>query len=218
MSTQNSPIFSSQNIIDFYSNHLKDFGDSSKGVGWKNELAQQIRFEQLVKVFKRKEKFSVNDLGCGTGEFYNFLLANGFRSVLYNGYDILEEMIKTAEEKLKNAEHAKFFKIESPSELIIADYSVASGVFNVKYEATNEEWLSYILSALRKLDEKSRYGFSFNLLTSYSDKEFRQSYLYYADPLFFFDYCKKNFSKNVALLHDYDQFDFTLLVRKGGAR
>jgi len=38
--------------------------------------------------------------------------------------------------------------------------------------------------------------------------------LYYADPLFLFDFCKQNFSKNVALLHDYRLYDFTLIVRK----
>ncbi|MBM3138043.1 MAG: class I SAM-dependent methyltransferase, partial [Chloroflexi bacterium] len=29
-----------------------------------------------------------------------------------------------------------------------------------------------------------------------------------------FDYCKVNFSKNVALLHDYKLYDFTIIVRK----
>jgi hypothetical protein len=38
--------------------------------------------------------------------------------------------------------------------------------------------------------------------------------LYYADPLFLFDYCKRNFAKNVALLHDYRIYDFTIIVRK----
>ncbi len=32
--------------------------------------------------------------------------------------------------------------------------------------------------------------------------------------LFFFDYCKRNFSKNVALLRNYGLYDFTVLVRK----
>ena len=64
------------------------------------------------------------------------------------------------------------------------------------------------------MNSKSKHAFSFNLLTKYSDKEFMQDYLYYADPLFYFDYCKRNYSKNVALLHDYYQYDFTILVRK----
>ena len=38
--------------------------------------------------------------------------------------------------------------------------------------------------------------------------------LYYADPCFLFDYCKTHFSKDVAILHDYGMYDFTLIVRK----
>ena len=54
----------------------------------------------------------------------------------------------------------------------------------------------------------------YNLLTKYSDKEFMQSYLYYADPCALFDLCKRRYSRHVALLHDYGLYEFTILVRK----
>jgi hypothetical protein len=38
--------------------------------------------------------------------------------------------------------------------------------------------------------------------------------LYYADPFLLFDYCKKTYSRNVALLRDYGLYEFTLLIRK----
>jgi hypothetical protein len=38
--------------------------------------------------------------------------------------------------------------------------------------------------------------------------------LYYADPFMFFDFCKRNISPYVSLLHDYPLFEWTLLVRK----
>jgi hypothetical protein len=60
----------------------------------------------------------------------------------------------------------------------------------------------------------SRKGFSVNFLTKYSDPERMRPDLYYADPCLIFDYCKTHFSKNVALLHDYNLYDFTVLVRK----
>jgi hypothetical protein len=74
--------------------------------------------------------------------------------------------------------------------------------------------MQYILETLEKINALSVKGFSFNILTSYSDKEYMKDNLFYADPLFFFDYCKKNFSKNVSLLHDYDLYEFTLLIKK----
>ena len=94
------------------------------------------------------------------------------------------------------------------------DFVIASGIFNVRLENTQEDWLIYVLETLQKLNSHSTKGFSFNVLTKYSDKEFMKDYLYYADPLFLFDYCKSNFSKNVALLHDYNLYEFTLIVRK----
>jgi hypothetical protein len=67
---------------------------------------------------------------------------------------------------------------------------------------------------LHHFNELSRKGFASNFLTGYSDAEKMRADLYYADPLSLFDYCKRNFSKNVALLHDYRLYDFTILVRK----
>ena len=51
------------------------------------------------------------------------------------------------------------------------------------------------------------------MLTTYSDAEKMRPDLYYGDPTFFFDHCKRNYSRNVALLHDYELYDFTILVR-----
>ena len=214
MSTPNKSIHTGAEITRFYTQHLKDFGDSPKGVGWKNDLAQQIRFEQLARIIRDKQNFSVNDLGCGTGTFYKFLLAGNYAPSLYKGYDILDDMINAAQDSLLPDPKVGLSKITTASEMDIADYTVASGIFNVKYDAPESVWLSNILDTIESMHAKSDRGFAFNLLTKYSDKEFMQSYLYYADPLFFFDYCKRNFSKNIALLHDYDQYDFTILVRK----
>ena len=100
------------------------------------------------------------------------------------------------------------------SENDIHDYTIASGVFNMNLETTDEEWKNYVINTIGTMNKLSKKGFSFNMLTSYSDKEFMRDDLYYADPLFFFDYCKKNFSKNIALLHDYQLYDFTIVVRK----
>ncbi|MFX7953370.1 class I SAM-dependent methyltransferase, partial [Acinetobacter baumannii] len=57
-------------------------------------------------------------------------------------------------------------------------------------------------------------GFSFNCLTSYSDEDRKRDYLYYADPCQLFDLCKRRYSRQVALLHDYGLYEFTILVRK----
>jgi len=214
MSSPNNKIYTSSKIIDFYVDKIKNFGNSPQGVGWKDDTAQMVRFAQLLKVIQDKNNFSINDLGCGSGRLYKYLQSENYNPSVYHGYDLLVEMLQSAELSLQPDTRVDLVKIESPRDMILSDYTVASGIFNVKYEVGEQEWLNHILLTTESMNEKSRFGFAFNLLTSYSDDEHKQSYLYYANPLFLFDYCKKNFSKNVALLHDYDQYDFTIIVRK----
>lgn len=213
MFTPDRRIHLDHKITDHYKHCIDQFGSSPKGVSWKDDQAQWIRFEQIARVITREE-FTINDFGCGTGRLYEFLKTKNYRPHYY-GYDIMDEMISLSQKNLLPNSNVTLLKIESASEMIESDYSAVSGTFNLKFDATETEWLEYVENTLITINNKSRLGFAFNLLTSYSDKELMRPHLYYADPLHFFDFCKRAFSKNVALLHDYDQYDFTIIVRKG---
>jgi len=95
-----------------------------------------------------------------------------------------------------------------------ADYTVASGIFNVRLDRPDDQWRAYLHDTLDVLDRSSRRGFAFNCLTSYSDADKMRAHLYYADPCALFDLCKRRYSRQVALLHDYGLYEFTILVRK----
>jgi SAM-dependent methyltransferase len=199
-----------------YGSLLRQFGDAPQAVNWKNKEAQHIRFVQLAKLFNADERFSINDLGCGLGDFVAFLRDSGL-TFTYNGYDIAPGMIDNAKRKFLTGEQndsITFDLITDAQAIRQADYTIASGIFNLRFDQSEEDWLAYILKTLLIMSEKSNRGFAFNLLTLYSDKHLMRSDLYYADPCFLFDYCKKKISKNVALLHDYNLYDFTILVRK----
>lgn len=199
-----------EGINEYYTNKIIQHGDSSLGVDWNSKESQYLRFEQLLKVVNKKD-FSILDYGCGYGELVNFLKNNNF-NYNYYGYDISEEMIKKAVAKFGADNTLKFFS-QLPNEKF--DYSIASGIFNVKLDlASDNDWYNYMIETINLFNQVSTLGFSFNALTKYSDKEFMKDYLYYSDPLALFDYCKKNFSRNVALLHDYNLYEFTILVRK----
>jgi hypothetical protein len=123
-----------------------------------------------------------------------------------------------AEARRSHGQHSYCEFFSEKSLLSPADYTVASGIFNVKLDTPESEWLEYILATLKEFRGLSRKAFAFNALTSYSDPEFMRPHLYYADPRHFFDYCQKNFSGMVSLLHDYPLYEFTILVRiPGGA-
>ena len=198
-------------VAKYYDGKIKQFGTTSKGVDWNGEESQILRFKQVLKIVEVNNG-SLIDIGCGYGAMFTFMKNNGLDLVKYLGIDISESMLLEAE-KL-NGKNNNFNVSKDLDAIEAQEYVVASGLFNVKQEVSDEDWKQYCLDLLLKFDKHSTKGFSFNMLTSYSDKEFMRSYLHYADPLFFFDYCKRNFSKNVTLVHDYDLYEFTILVRK----
>lgn len=200
-------------LSSYYIARAQD-NSQAKQVGWRDDDAQCRRFEVLASLFDRSHPFSVNDLGCGLGAFYGFLRQSGPADFLYHGYDVLPEMIQSARSIHGGSDAPVFSVIQESDEMEMADYSVASGIFSLKASLPEHEWLYYILHTLAVLNQKSRVGFGFNLLTRYSDPPYMKPELYYADPSFLFDYCKRNFARNVALRHDYDEYDFTILVRK----
>ena len=77
----------------------------------------------------------------------------------------------------------------------MADYGIASGIFNVRLERSDVEWRDYLETTLNVLDRTSHLGFAFNCLTSYSDTDKMRDYLYYADPCALFDLCKRRYSR-----------------------
>ncbi|HJR80953.1 MAG TPA: class I SAM-dependent methyltransferase [Anaerolineales bacterium] len=197
-------------VKSYFDKRIREHGASPRGSDWNSETSQNIRFEQLLKVVETKS-FSIIDYGCGYGALADYLTTRGFDAD-YHGYDILESAIETARQTHHGKPRCSFFT--EKTQLPVCDYTVASGIFNFRGEQSFEAWTEYVLGVLHEFNQLSQRGFSSNFLTKYSDAEKMRSDLYYADPMFLFDYCKRNFSKNVALLHDYRLYDFTLLIRK----
>lgn len=197
-------------VSDYYSAKLAEYGESPRGVDWNSEESQSLRFEQLLKIVQKPGVISLNDLGCGYGALLDFLQSRCAFS--YQGVDVSAEMVDAARGMHSSVVDASFLVGARPSRM--ADYGVASGIFNVRLGRSDAEWWDYLRDTLDVLNETSQAGFSFNCLTSYSDAEKMRDYLYYADPGQLFDLCKKRYSRHVALLHDYGLYEFTILVRK----
>ena len=198
-------------VQEYYDDKIRTHGPTARGVDWNSQESQQLRFAQLLKLVNHSGPFTLNDFGCGYGALVDYL-ERGKYQFHYVGFDISSEMIAKAEELHRPSSQIEF--VHEQGQLRQADYTVASGVFNVKLNTTSEAWKQYILAALDTMNSFSRAGFAFNALTKYSDAEFMRPDLYYADPLFLFDHCKSQYSKFVALLHDYPLYEFTILVRK----
>jgi SAM-dependent methyltransferase len=198
-------------VAEYYSSKLAKHGETPRGVDWNGKESQTVRFEQLNKIISTSSSFSVNDIGCGYGAFYDFLV-HRYDSFSYFGFDVSEKMVLAANKRYQDRKKVRFAVSNEPEEN--SDFVIASGIFNVRLERSDKEWQTYLEATLDMFDRTSRAGFAFNCLTSYSDADKMRDYLYYADPCLLFDLCKRRYSRNVALLHDYGLYEFTILVRK----
>jgi SAM-dependent methyltransferase len=200
-------------LEEYFTEKLETYGATAKGIDCNGEEAQFARFAELVRVIDPSKPFTVIDYGSGYGAMFDFLNARGWQFEYY-GVDLIEKMVIVGREVHKDYPNAHFTTDEKEPPL--ADYLVAQGIFNIKIDSPYDEWQEMIVQTLPRMNALCTKGFSFNMLTKYSDADrmAQRPDLFYGDPLFFFDFCKRNFSRNVALLHDYGLYDFTILVRK----
>jgi SAM-dependent methyltransferase len=198
-------------VKKLYTENILKYGKKAESVGWGSQEKQDLRFSKLLSVVERRDSIiSLNELGCGYGELVKFCAKSGYHLKEYYGYDISDQMLIHAREYLNDFPDINLYN--SSKIYTKADYTVASGIFNVKFDNKLENWEVYVKSTLVDMFEHSEKGMSFNLLTSYVDYETEN--LYYANPAFYFDFCKKELSKKINLIHDYPLYEWTITVLK----
>lgn len=192
-------------IIRRYQERIEKFGTSFESLGSGTKARQEIRFE-IQKNIGIKTGDKVLDIGCGLGDFYNFLMNQNI-NVDYHGVDLVPELISAA--KLKNPDC--FFEVRDILEEKFAknsfDYVVCSQVMNLKF--SSEDNYEYIKKMLPLMFEFASKGVVCDFLSKYVD--FKESHLNYYDPLIVFNIAK-SLTKCVDLIHSYPLFEFTVYL------
>src|SRR5437667_3214542 len=116
-----------QSYIKYFTDKIDQFGASPQGVDYNSPVAQETRFEQLVKVIRPERPFSVIDYGCGYGALLDFLLQKSW-AFEYYGFDIIEKMIAVGEAAHPTTPNVHFSS--SADDLRAADYLLAGAIFN----------------------------------------------------------------------------------------
>jgi SAM-dependent methyltransferase len=195
----------------YYQQKIARFGPSPAGVDWRCEPTQQLRFVQLLKLCDLGRNFTLNDVGCGYGALLGYLAQRRkLHRVDYFGIDLAPAMIEAA--RAAWPRHRNKFTIGACSPRV-ADYSVASGIFNVRLDIPFSLWELFIERTLSQMRQTSRLGFAVNFLAPVPRGISSPSELYRAPPGAWAAYCKKNFGAAIEQLSGYGLHEETLLVR-----
>lgn len=199
-------------VEGYYSRKLAKFGPTPLGVDWSCVPTQELRFVQLLRACDFSAPFSLNDLGCGYGALLAFLgKRHAAARIDYAGFDISAAMIAQARRHWARRDDANFEVGHLPAR--VADYSVASGIFNVKLGHTTQAWEALVRATLLDLRETSRRAFCVNFLSLGDSAKGQESALYHADAQQWLDYCESALNARTELRTGYGMREFTLLAR-----
>lgn len=187
-------------------------GCSAEGVGWTLPNIQDDNFQALIEVWARDPDATglvINDIGCGYGALFDYIKdMPAMQGGHYFGIDLNPKMIAAAQSRIQD-ERAHF---SVGSRLVkTAHYTLASGTYTICRNAEPDEWEAYIFENLHHLARRSERGFAFNMLSPHLQPETKDMYL--ADPTKFLDFCIRELTDDVTLMHGRPALQWTLHAR-----
>lgn len=143
----------------FYFNAYSKYGVSAKGVHWQSKEKQYTRFKILTSYMEDINNSTIIDLGCGFGEYLNFLKQYNLKFQKYIGIDCEDFMIKEAKKRFPSERFIKANFLEDKIET--ADYIICSGSLNI---LKKDEFLE----GIKKSFSLANKALVFNFLTKNS--------------------------------------------------
>lgn len=200
-------------VVLAYERRLRRYGDTPRGVFWKDADWQRRRYEILVRVFDDTAQaggLTIHDFGCGYGAFFDFLAEHpALRGGRYIGTDMCAGMIETARGRIEDP-RARF--VRHLRATVTADYTFVSGTFNMHMEADPIDWDSYVKAALKQLWENTRRGLAFNMLSASSVEKYPG--LYYVAPEDYLAFARAHLDPEAGLIVEPPLPDFTIFARR----
>jgi SAM-dependent methyltransferase len=200
-------------VEQYYTHKIMTHGATPLGVDWSCVPTQEMRFVQLLKLCDFASPVTLNDIGCGYGALLAFLAKRYRRKTIdYLGVDLSVAMIKQARQ-LWSQRALTAFAIAGARPRV-ADYSLASGTFNVKLTQPVEVWEQFVATTLTDMHTTSLRGFAVNFLAPLPVDMAQIPELYRVSPSVWSAYCEQTFGAKVEVVEGYGMREYTLLVRK----
>ena len=199
-----------------YNKRLEKYGpDDPRSLGWSNAKDQNLRFSQISKFIDLNNKI-ILDIGCGFGDFKNFLFSQNIFLKKYIGWDINENFINIAKEKNKDSEfyvkNLYLFKKKNT----IADVGVMLGLLNYNLKNTEKNY-EYSKKMICKAFDLVKKSLIVDFISSHRSKSYpKESFIFYHDPSKVLEIISK-ISNNFLVIHDYrplPQKEFFIIINK----
>ena len=206
--------------VERYSKRFEVHGDSPKSLGWGSKKDQLIRFKQIaLSNLDFKEK-SIIDIGCGFGDFLEFLIKNNYQFKNYIGVDINNDLITFAKNKFKNTKKTAFKRHnileDSLKNKSVANIGIMIGLLNFKLKdkSANQEYSRLMIEKAFSL--VSDY-LIIDFLSAEKCKSYKGDNWTFHHDLTFVTKIALSLTNNFIIKHDYPEIpqkEFMLVLKK----
>lgn len=191
-----------QSYQELYSN----YGYSPKSLGW-DKGKQFLRFHQLTSDWEMQGT-SILDVGCGFGDFNDYLHLLNVNLYNYVGIDLVEDFVR--EGKQRHSTSNVNFVLNDFLEYDFGrkfDYTIASGTFNSKIDGVDGYDLIY--KSMQRMYSLSEIAFSIDFISDKVDYCHEHNFNSSPEKILSFAY---EFSRNVVLKNTYFPFEFSITI------
>ena len=109
-------------VRDYYDARYRSHGDSARGMDWKDEASQRLRFEVLLRHLDLSGSPTLLDVGCGNGELLRLIDAR-WPGRRLSGVDLSQSVVEQNRQALPSME---FFRADltKPDDALPAGFDV----------------------------------------------------------------------------------------------
>ena len=200
-------------ISNIYNKRFDNYNNTPKGVFWNSKLSQDLRLNIIldkILLNAKSEEFSIADIGCGYGRFYEILKERNLDDkIKYHGFDINQKIINFCKNN-KDFVNVKFGISALPFD--DTDYVVMSGTYNLTPTNDISLWEDYIIKNLTNNWKFVRKAMIFNCLIK--EKRKIEKKLYYTELSWIQKICERNFCDPEVIKHNLLKDDITIILKK----
>ncbi len=168
-----------------------------------NINTQYKRFSEIYR-FIEMDNMSILDVGCGNGEFVNFLNYNG-HSGKYTGIDINKNLLTEARRRFPDNDF-KMVDILQHTDLDKYDCVIMSGLFNLDFGQDD----FFVYNFVTKMFQLCNVKTIFNAISTHVN--YTSEGMYYVDPGKLINYVANNISPKFEIRHSFLPCNYTISI------
>lgn len=191
-----------------------EHGDNYRGAGWtKSQAHADTRFRVMLDVVEEgpTEPVDLLDLGCGTSQLYEHMLANGLeRRIRYSGLDLSPTLLARSRAKFPENSYYDVDLLEGPGDLPEFDYVVVNGIFTFKDGLSHDQMLELWRALTERAFAHARRGIAFNAMSK--QVEWERDDLFHLPFDVMASFLAERLSRRFVIRHDYGLYEYTTYV------